>query len=660
MLLLNSVRTAPWVRSAVAVAVLGLYAGLALAATGPEADGQSLAPVIVTAIRTEQPLQLAPVGATVITAEQIERSGASDANEAIRKIGGVASKSDLNNGRENRLDLRGYGETASANVVVLVDGIRISENEMVPARLSAIPVALIERIEIVRGGSSVAWGEGASAGVINVVLKQGQAGRSFGQVGVAVESFRGWDTQASGQWSVNDILVFDGAVRKSDTNGYRDNGAYEQGAVNLGAQLRHDGWVVRLRAQHEDQSMRLPGSITLVQFRRGPRQTSAPDDYGRSQETRYSAQIEKAVGDWTAHLDLGSRERRAAFESWGNPLIVSESHQDQVSPRLTHRFSGAAVQTTSVLGYDWQHWTFDKGGSQGLEIASQDNGAWFLRSDIALPTRTRVTLGMRQERVTKEGDYPGDGFYAPVNYVRKDKLKASEAGISQTVAPGWDVYGRLARSYRLPNVDENRLTPSAGPLRPQRNQDKEIGVKWRQGAHSATVRYFRQKTVDEIAYDDFEGANANIDPTRRQGVEIEGRWQATSRLILSGTWQSLSAKYREGPLAGREVVLVSPRTGTLRANYQFDEHQSLDVGLQYAASMRYSGDAENQCGQRVPSSTLLDARYAWSSKMWTWSLSATNLTDRDGYNYGYLYMCGGEGVYPYAGRVFKASVSRQF
>ncbi len=660
MWLFDSVPKAPGARSAAAIAVCSLSA---VATTAWAVEGsppsQMLTPVIVTASRTEQPLQWAPVGATVITAEQIERAGASDANEAIRKIGGVASKSDLFNGRENRLDLRGYGETADSNVVVLVDGIRISENENVSARLSAIPVELIERIEILRGGSSVAWGEGASAGVINVVLKQAQPGRSFGKVGVAAESFHGWEARASGQWALNDMVTLDGAALKSRTDGYRENSDYGQDTVNLGAQFRHDGWLARLRMQHEEQSLRLPGYLSLSQFKENPRQTQFPDDYGRSQETRYSAQVEKTWGDWTPRLHVGSRERRSAYAAFSSPPDTSESHQEQISPQVVHKLAGQGFSATSVLGYDWQHWTFDKNVLMGQETARQDNRAWFVRSDITLPSKTRLALGWRQERVTKAGDYPG-GFYAPVNYDRRDKLHASEVGVSQTVSPGWDVYGRLARSYRLPNVDENRLTPLAGPLRPQRNQDREIGLKWQGSGHAASIRYFRQTTVDEIAFAGtvFASANTNIDPTRRRGVELEGQWQLTSRLDLRATWQALSARYREGPLAGRHLVLVSPRTGTLRANYQWDEHQSMDIGLQYAAAMRFGQDTDNQCAKRVPSSTLLDARYAWTGQRWTWSVAGTNLTDRDGYNHA--YSCTGDDVYPYAGRAFKVSVSRQF
>lgn len=251
-----------------------------------------------------------------------------------------------------------------------------------------------------------------------------------------------------------------------------------------------------------------------------------------------------------------------------------------------------------------------------------------------------------------------------LDYDRRDKLHAGELGVNQTLVKGVDVYGRAASSYRLPNVDENRVTPANGPLRPQRNSDREIGIKLAQGGQSLTVRRFVQKTVDEIAYfvdaANPYGANMNLDPTQRRGVELEGRWVVTPAWSLQATWQQVTAKFRQGALAGKEMVLVAPHTATLRSAYRVDDHQTLDVGVQYLARSRAGGDGDNSCGFRVPSSTLLDARYAWSDKDWTLALSGTNLADRKGYNYAYVYQCGEPSIYPYAGRTLKATLSRQF
>jgi iron complex outermembrane receptor protein len=654
----NSVRLAPGLRSAVAAAAT---LTLSFGAVDCLADDE-LGPVVVSSSRTAQLLQIAPIGATVITSEQISRSGVADANEAIRKLGGVAAKSDLNNGREQTLDLRGYGDTASQNLVVLVDGLRISENEIASARLSAIPLDLIDRIEIVRGGASVLWGEGASAGVINVILKQGAAPGLSARLMTAVESFAGNEVLASGRLGL-DHAVLDGSVKRVRSEGFRDNAEYKQDVQSLGWQWADQGWRAGLRAQHEDQWSGLPGSMSVQQLEARRRYSSATGDFSKVSESRYQGNVAMERGAWTAQLDGGWRERQIAYQyiSYGSEAVLGSSRQTQFTPRLIHSDALGATRFKSVLGLDWQAWDFDKAGSGGLETGTQSNRAVFIHSDISWPTLTRLSLGAREERVRKQGAFPGDLYTSAVSYDRHDHLHAGELGLSQTVWTGWDLYGRLASSYRLANIDENRVTPSNGALLPQKNKDRELGLKWAQGGHSATVRAFSQTTVNEIVYVSSLYANANLDPTRRRGVEFEGRWQANKQLELMATWQQVSAKFREGSIySGNEMVLVAPHSATVRASWRLDDRQTLEAGAQFLASMRSGEDASNLCTSRIPSSTLLDGRYAWSDKVWTVAVSGTNLADKKGYNYGYGYGCDGSGVYPFAGRSMKVSLARQF
>ncbi len=631
--------------------------------------------MVVSGSRMPQLLRTAPIGATVITAEQIERSGVADANEAIRKLGGVPARIDLFNGRENKLDLRGFGDAAPQNLVVLVDGVRISENELSTARLSAIPLERIDRIEIVRGSSSVLWGEGASAGVINVILKQPEATRDgaavrSARVQAAVASFGGNDVGASGEYGIGPWLL-DASVKRVRDGGWRDNAEYRQDVGSVGAQLRLQDVRAAFRVQHEDQASRMPGPLSHEDYRKRPRSTNTPNDYANAGETRYTAQLAwQATPSWALQLDAGKRERTSAYRyvSLGSTEVRSNSQQSQLTPTVRYAQALSGVDLKAISGVDLQDWRFDKTGSLGLETGTQRNRAFFVHGDVALPTATRISTGWRSETVNKVGDFPGTSgsFALPAAvYDRDDRLYASELGLSQTVIAGWQVYGRAATSFRLANIDENRKTPGQGPLRPQRNSDREVGVKWAQGAQSATVRYFTQQTRDEIVYDMLVGANTNIDPTQRKGVEAEGRWQATRDLSVSATVQQLTARFREGVNAGKEVVMVAPRSATLRAGWRIDDQQTLDVGVQFLAASRYSGDEDNSCPARVPSSTLLDARYAWSDRDWTVAVSGTNLADRRGFDYGYTYSadgtpCSTRGVYPYAGRSLKLTVARRF
>src|SRR2546428_5077866 len=117
--------------------------------------------VIVTATRFPDSVLAAPVGVTVITSEDIRNSTATSVAEVLNKLGGVHTRINFLGTPDLPIDLRGFGVTGDQNSLVLLNGQRISENELAAARLTGIPLNAIERIEIVRGSGSVLYGGGA-------------------------------------------------------------------------------------------------------------------------------------------------------------------------------------------------------------------------------------------------------------------------------------------------------------------------------------------------------------------------------------------------------------------------------------------------------------------------------------------------------------------
>ncbi|MFZ3287842.1 MAG: TonB-dependent receptor plug domain-containing protein, partial [Telluria sp.] len=108
-------RRAPALKPLALVSALSL--SLASAAACAQSPDQSMPSVRITGARFASDPALMPIGATVITADDIARAGVSDLNQAIRKIGGVYGRQSLDASPDFGLDLRGFGANSGQNLV---------------------------------------------------------------------------------------------------------------------------------------------------------------------------------------------------------------------------------------------------------------------------------------------------------------------------------------------------------------------------------------------------------------------------------------------------------------------------------------------------------------------------------------------------------------
>lgn len=657
-------------RSAPAFKPLALACALSVLAADAAAQAaaqDSLPSIVITGARFPAQAASAPIGATVITAEDIRRAGATDVNAAIRKVGGVYGRQSLDASPDFALDLRGFGWNSVQNMVILVDGVRLNENELANAVLSSIPIDTVERIEIQRGGSSVLYGEGATGGVINIITrgtgKQGTHGSLFAEAGrFDAHDLRATLTHGAGP------LSFDVAVADRGTDNYRANSKFEQKTASGGVQYNYGAGRAGLRFEHSEQDARFPGSLNEAQFRANPRQTLTPDDFGTVDTERVSAFVEHRVGaiELAAELSRREREVEASYHYMsGGARIASRSRYDasqtQFSPRMRHTATLGDKRNELVAGIDLVRWERQTSSDFSLGDAEQDSKAVYLRNEIlwSAPHNARLAIGGRHERFTK--DYSDPLAFPPVvNEHRRQSINAWSLEGSIDVLPQVNVFAKLGRSYRIANVDENSLRARQEVLlAPQTSRDLELGLTAGSSDRQLTARLFRHRLTDEIFYDPTinGGANTNLDPTRRQGVELEGRYALVKDLRLTGQWQHVDAEFTGGPNAGREMVLVPKNVVTARLAWTPQGRHSADIGAQWVDSQRYGSDFANSCGARIPSYTTIDARYAYRFGGWEAAVTALNLADRQ--YYSNAFGCR-SGIYPSDGRQLKLSLRYDF
>ena len=131
--------------------------------------------IVVSASKIKEPIEDISRHVTVITADDIRESAAKNIIDVLAREVGISVRSASGNDRQAVVDLRGMGDTAASNVVVMVDDVRINASDQSGPSLSSIPIEQIERIEIVRGAGSVVYGSGAVGGVVHVITKKAGA-----------------------------------------------------------------------------------------------------------------------------------------------------------------------------------------------------------------------------------------------------------------------------------------------------------------------------------------------------------------------------------------------------------------------------------------------------------------------------------------------------
>ena len=161
----------------------------------------SLGELIVSALRAPTSVGEVPVNVTTVTREELRLSAAETLQDVLQEVPGLNFRFPFQAGVAHpswqAVTLRGLGGTAASRTLVLVDGVPLNDPYFGWVRWSQVPVEVIERIEIVRGGATVSWGSQSLAGVVHVITRAGGAGGfSAGVQGGSQSTFRG-DAMAS-------------------------------------------------------------------------------------------------------------------------------------------------------------------------------------------------------------------------------------------------------------------------------------------------------------------------------------------------------------------------------------------------------------------------------------------------------------------------------
>lgn len=607
------------------------------------AQAETLVPdVVVTSTRFAQDLTPLPQGVSVVTADQIRSSGAATVNQVLMTVLGVAGRQDFYGGGDYNLDLRGFGTTADSNQVVILDGIRLNEGDLGGTRLAGIPIEDVVRIEVLRGNGTVLYGEGATGGVIAITTKAGQGRARENQISAygSVGSMRSSELRTNATLASEGFTLDLNGQSKSSHN-HRDNFRSQFDGGGVTAQWSGETTRMGIRHSRDALSTGLPGSLSAAQYVQNPRQASTSTDHAQIKNNLNGLFLTTDLAGWSISLDAGWREKTLNSTNY-----VYDVDAQQMSVRAQKSFDVGTIKNTLSLGQDHGEWTRTAYGSQ----ASQKSKALYLKNDLSPWQGTRVSAGLRTEKMDKLSG----------STALQKTQNAWDLGVSQRLNTQWTGWARAGNSFRLANVDEFSYTNPNVAIRPQTSEDLEAGIRWADGSTRSELRAYRSALTDEIGFDPAApnpyggtGANINFAPTSRQGLEWDIDVRLNTQWAFGAHLAVRQSVFRSGVYSGKDVPLTPRHTLALRTEWTpAQKHRVFAninvVGVQHP-------DFANQC--KMPSYTILDARYAYQAKHVEYSLGAKNLLNHRFYTQA--YGCSGgqtTSIYPEAGRVVNLAV----
>jgi vitamin B12 transporter len=508
-------------------ALLGAAAALLLLVLPERLTAQTSPPVsesvVVTATTVPEPETELGSAATVITREQIERSGKTSVLELLRSVPGVDVVESGTPGSLTSVLIRGANSTQT---LVLVDGARVNSPFFPGYDFSGLTTENIERIEIVRGPFSALYGSDAIGGVVQIFTRPaltGLSARATGEAGNAGQK------QASAFVSGGEgPFAAAASFRYAGFGGERPNSDWRErnGSARLESRL---GDVARIA---------LEGSILDGEVGNpGPVGAPNPSARGFFREERLALPGTVALSAGN-HLDVLLAEVRSKPGYRDTP-------GDFVS-QTDARTLQARVADTAVLGHQtvtafvaWERWRVDDGSNFGTNLDGAHTTLWGAGAqDTVTLGAFSATGGVRFDRHSQFGD-----AWSPrltVSWLSSDSA--------------WKVRASGGRAFRAPTVGELYYPFSGNPdLKPERSTSWELGAERYFGSGRAEVSLFWNDLTNLIVFDFATSLNENVGRARTRGVEVGWRQPIAASLAADATYTYLDAKNRltDGPLLRR-------------------------------------------------------------------------------------------------------------
>lgn len=654
----------------------GLYSpGGYLAATGPVKG--YVAQTSATATKTGTPIIDIPQSISVITADQMRAQAVENLAQAVRYTPGITGEAFGLDNRGYGLQIRGFGDDSDS--MFYKDGLQLRGTGF--AGFADLDPYGAERIEVLRGPTSVLYGLGEPGGIINYISKRPTL-QPFHEVEVGIGNFNHYE----GKFDLSDKITADGKfsyrltgiVTDSDTQiDYVDYDRYFIApaftwrpdadtilTVLTNYQYHDTGWAIQFYPAQGTELFNPNGRIPSHRF------TGEPNfDYYKTEQYQAGYLFEHRFNDvWTIrqngryqHLDNSQRSVYAnGLEADLRTLDRSGDGGESdlgawvMDTQLQGKFATGRLAHTLLAGFDYQHYNFnDRGmffdnpfGPLTIDIFNPVYGAplvfiedyqdtnqkqqqlgFYLQDEIKLFERWHLLLGGRHDRVTTD---TLDRLFG-TDQTQKDDAYTGRTGLSYHMYSGLAPYANYTQSF-LPTLGTD---VNGRPFESGTGEQFEVGAKYQPPAYKNLLFTF-------AAFDLTRGNVLTIDPNNplnqlqtgeinSRGIELEAVASFDSGLNLRAAYTFLDVEITQSNdgTVGNVPYGVPAHTASAWADYTIQSGRF--AGLGYGGGVRFIGESwgDDANSFKVAAVTLVDATLHYDWRQYRLAINAQNLFDKE-------------------------------
>ena len=581
---------------AVGIAIaLPFVSSSALAQAPPDPAATTLDPVVVTAARGPQRLSDMTADVTVIGRDEIARAGAQSLAELLQRQPGIQISMSGGAGSTSAVYLRGVNGNQT---LVLIDGMRVGSATAGATALEAIPLDLIDHIEILRGPASSLYGADAVGGVIQVFTRRGDGAPAFngsasygtygtGQATAGVGGSSGaWRYAIQGGYQGS--RGFNAIGNPADFSYNPDLDGYDRG--NASANLSY-----RISAEHE--------IAAQYYYSRLSNRFDASPGY----DDRTTTTVESFA--------LSSTDRLASF--WLSRLDLGQGSDDSVS-QTGFGNSGFRTRQNQLT---WQNDLTLPVGALSLAYVGLDEK---ISTDPAFPVSSRRTnsfVGVYQVRVDPHMLQANLRFDDSSQYGGRT---TGALGYAYAFGEGWRALVNAGTAFKAPTFNDLYYPGFANPrLAPETARNADVALDYASSTLLARATVYRNDVKNLIVFGcdaDFNCAPNNVAKATLTGLTVQAQadWRTIS---FKG---SLDFLRPEDDATGNQLPRRARQYGSASALVPWEAWQ---FGAEIvAASARYD-DAANTRRMGGYALVNLTANYALD-KHWSLTMRADNVLDK--------------------------------